>query len=242
MHKLDRTAIAAPVCLEGYDYRTHAWADLNQDPLGRACQRQVRLALQRMQGQQVATDDADDEAYVITGLRCAYCESQIFYGGHIEHFRRKNRRLPDAYPELTFTWANLFLACGSTEHCGHYKDRPGAAPYDPDELIKPDEHDPEGYLYFHSSGEVRVRKRHGMPVEDSRRGAETIRVFNLDCGHLRGARRKVLKKYLGSAPNILDELMTLDAGDRRDYASMEVEATKWEPHSTTIRHFFERLY
>ena len=233
MHKLNRAAVPRPTCLDDYDHLSQTWDDLQSEH-----KKSVRLSLQRMQGQQVATDDADDEAYFILGLRCAYCECQIFHGGHIEHFRRKNTA---HHPKLTFEWSNLFLACGSTESCGHYKDR-GGAPYNPDELIKPDVHDPDDYLYYYSSGEVRIRHRHIMPNEDRRRGEETIRVLHLNCGRLKGARRRVLKQYLDRSTGILDALMECDENDRQAFIGEEIEATKWEPHWTTIRHFFEKLH
>jgi len=236
MHKLDRIAVTAPACLNHYDYRKQTWQQLDAE-----CKRQVRLALQRLQARSQEFDDADDSAYVIWGLRCAYCESQIFYGGHIEHFRRKNRHRPDGYPELTFDWKNLFLACGATEHCGHYKDRPCADPYDPDDLIKPDEHDPDVFLFFHSSGCVRVRNRVDMDASDRHRAEETIRVFNLNCGHLRGARHKALKAYQEKSPGLIDDLMTFDEALRREYILCEIEATKRDPYSTTIKHFFETV-
>lgn len=113
MHKLDRTSVTPPACLDAYDYRTQKWKDL-----GSECKRELRAALVQMQGiPGVTTPDANEY-----GLRCAYCEGTIFHEGHIEHFRRKN---PAHYPELTFAWPNLFLACGASSHCGHYKDRPG---------------------------------------------------------------------------------------------------------------------
>lgn len=184
-------------------------------------------------------DASDDEQFVILGLRCAYCESQVYHGGHIEHFRRKN---PLYFPQLTFEWANLFIACDSKKHCGHYKDRPKAPPYNPDHLIKPDEHDPDDYLYFHSSGEVRVRHRDGMTEDDRRRGAETICVFHLDCGHLNGARHKALNHYLDSNSGMLEALMDFNEDDRQVFIREEIEATKSEPYWTTIRHFFEKLH
>ena len=232
MHKLDRAAVAKPLCLDDYDYQSQTWDDLN-----RQHKKLVRLSLQKIQGQQVVTDEADDAANFILGLRCAYCECQIFHGGHIEHFRRKNAA---HYPELTFEWTNLFLACGSTENCGHYKDR-GGAPYNPDELIKPDFDDPDDYLYCHSSGEMRVRHRNIMSDGDRRRGEETIRVFHLNCGHLRGGRKRALKQYLDRNTGILDALMEFDENDRQAFVGQEIEATKWEPYWTTIRHFFEKL-
>ncbi len=233
MHQLNRAAVQKPACLDNYDWNSKTWDDFQgQD------KKTVRLALQRIQGQQIATDDADDEAHVIIGLLCAYCECQIFRGGHIEHFRRKN---PLHFPQLTFEWTNLFIACGSKEHCGHYKDRLKAPDYKPDDLIKPDEHDPDDYLYFHSSGEVRVRHRDGMTNDDRHRGAETISVFHLDCGQLKGFRRKALKQYLDRDTGLLEALMEFDENDRQVFIAEEIEATRWEPFWTTIRHFFEKL-
>ena len=236
MHKLNRAAVQRPACLDNYDWNSQTWKNLHSNIQDN---RTVRLSLQSMQGQQIVNEAADDEQYVILGLRCAYCEGQIFYGGHIEHFRRKN---PAHFPQLTFEWTNLFIACGSTVHCGHYKDRPKAPHYDPDNLIKPDEHDPDDYLYFHSSGEVRVRHRDGMTDNDRHRVAETIRVFHLDCGRLKGARRKALKQYLDRNTGILEALMDFDENDRQVFIGEEIEATNFEPFSTTIRHFFEKLH
>lgn len=230
MHKLNRNAVTEPSCLTVYNYQTQTWNDI--EPV---CKRQVRLALQRMQGQQIDSDDADDEAEHILGLRCAYCEGQIFYGGHIEHFRRKN---PAHFPQLTFAWSNLFLVCGSNDHCGHYKDHKGV-PYDPDDLIKPDEHDPDDYFYFHYSGKVRVRNRAGITDDDRWRAKETIRVFNLDSGALAGARARALKAYKERSPNIIEELMAFEPDEREVFIQQEIEATRWDPFSTTIRHFLE---
>jgi uncharacterized protein (TIGR02646 family) len=235
MHKLDRTKCQRPECLDSYHWPEQDWDDLHRE---RQDKRLLRLSLQSIQGQQIVHEDADDEQLYILGLRCAYCESQIFYGGHIEHFRRKN---PNHFPELCFEWTNLFIACDSKKHCGHYKDRPSALPYNPDDLIKPDEHNPDDYLYFHSSGEVRVRNRNGMTDQDQSRGSETIRVFNLDCGELKGARFKALKQYKDRNIGIMETLMEFDEPDRRAYIEEEIEATKWQPYWTTIRHFFEKV-
>jgi uncharacterized protein (TIGR02646 family) len=236
MHILYRRSVAAPACLAAWTYPEKNWDDLTRD--GRACKKQLRLALQRLQSQQVIDDSADDDVEYLLGLRCAYCESQIYHGGHIEHFRRKNS---NHFPQLTFEWTNLFLACDSKAHCGHYKDRPNASAYNPDDLVKPDIHNPDDYLYFHSSGEVRVRHRDGMTEGDRNRGAETIRVFHLDCGQLVGARCKALKQYLDRNFGILEALMGFDEKARHAFIADEIEATKHDPYWTTIRHFFEKL-
>lgn len=233
MHKLDRNLCQRPLCLDAYDWRQNRWDDLDGEH-----KKLLRLSLQSIQGQQIVAESSDDQEFYIVGLRCAYCESQIYYGGHIEHFRRKNA---NHFPNLCFEWTNLFIACGSKQHCGHFKDRPAAPPYNPDDLIKPDEHNPDDYLYFHSSGEVRVRNRNGMTDQDQSRGSETIRVFNLDCGELKGARFKALKQYKDRNLGIMETLMEFDEPDRRAYIEEEIEATKWEPYWTTIRHFFEKV-
>lgn len=231
MHKLDRESVAEPICLKSYDYRTHNW-----DAFTGTCKRQVRLALLRMQGIEVLTEDADEEAHYIYGLRCAYCESTIYSGGHIEHFRRKNKA---HYPELTFEWTNLFLACVSTAHCGHYKDRRSADPYNPNDLIKPDEHEPENFFYIHSTGEIRCRE--GISEVDKHRSYETVRVFNLNESALCGSRFRALKLYRSRTPNLLEDLMEYEQEDRDEYIKMEIEATKLEPYSTIIRHYLEKV-
>jgi len=228
MHKLDRSAITAPACLAEYDYQTQTW-----DDFGGICKRQVRFALFQIQGiPGITSEDAAEY-----GLRCAYCEGAIWHEGHLEHFRRKNRSRPDGYPELTFDWNNLFIACGSQDHCGHYKDRKAAQPYDPDQLIKPDEHDPEHYLYFHSSGEVRAMDR--LSDEDKHRAAETIRAFGLDNPSLVGARAKAVSKYRRMKIEDFEVLASWDEADRREYFLSEIEATRWEPYATTIKHFLQ---
>jgi len=225
MHKLDRASVMPPACLDAYDYRTQKWKDL-----GSECKRELRAALVQMQGiPGVTTPDANEY-----GLRCAYCEGTIFHEGHIEHFRRKN---PAHYPELTFAWPNLFLACGANSHCGHYKDRPGAPAYNPDHLIKPDEHEPSDFLHFHSSGDVRVRS--GLSAADTHRAAETIRVFGLDDGALSGARAKALSFYKTRVLEDLNELASWSLEDRQAYLVGELEVARWEPYATTIHHFLQ---
>lgn len=45
MHKLDRSKITAPACLEEYDHRIHTWDDLRGE-----CKKTLRTALARMHG------------------------------------------------------------------------------------------------------------------------------------------------------------------------------------------------
>ena len=213
MHKLDRTQTAEPACLAGYDHRIHTWDDVKPED-----KQQIRESLERFQD-----------------VRCAYCEGSVYDDGHIEHFRRKNQ---NHFPHLIFVWPNLFLSCGSMNHCGHYKDRPNADPYNPDELVKPDEQDPDHYFYFHSSGEI--RQRFGISPENQSCASETIRVFNLNYGSLMADRRRALRLYKQREPGILEDLMAFDESMRQVYITEEIHATRLQPHWTVIRHYFEK--
>jgi len=226
MHALDRTCVQPPACLGAYNHHTQTWDDLSGD-----CKRRLRAALVQMQGiPEVTTPDANEY-----GLRCAYCEGAIHNEGHIEHFRRKN---PKHHPELTFIWTNLFLSCGERTHCGHYKDRPGAPAYDPAQLIKPDVHDPNDFLYFHSSGEV--REKAGIDAVDRARARETIRVFGLDNPVLAGKRAWALSIYRQKIIADIDELAHWPVADRQEYLTKEFETVRHEPYATTIRHFLAK--
>jgi uncharacterized protein (TIGR02646 family) len=214
MHKLDRTTVAAPTCLTGYDHRIHNW-----DNITVVHKQEIRTRLEQIQGP-----------------RCAYCEGHFYNHAHIEHFRRKNQL---HFPHLSFDWSNLFLSCESQEHCGHYKDRPSADPYNAADLVKPDEHEPDDFFYFHSSGDVRPRS--GLDPVSLNRASETIRVFNLDCGVLRAARRRAIKEYERRELGILDALIDFDEQARQQFINAEIDATKEDPHCTVIRHYFEKV-
>lgn len=214
MHKLERTE--APPCLSGYDHRTQHWDDISAD-----CKKATRTQLDAMQGP-----------------RCAYCESSIeFEDSHIEHFRRKGGPPPQPHRHLMFDWDNLFLSCDSRAHCGHYKDRPSAPPYDPNDLIKPDIEDPHRLLYFHRNGAIRPRK--GLNEAERDRVSETIRVFNLEEKLLVANRRSAVDRYLrqNEKQADLDELMNWSAEDRRAWLDLEIDAIRDQPYVSTLLHF-----
>lgn len=202
MHFLDRRATSAPDCLAAYDHRTQTWDDVGP------CKAAIRDRLAAMQID-----------------RCAYCEAPLYGGGHIEHFRRKNRA---HFPDLTFCWDNLFLSCDGPGHCGHFKDRKNAPRYDVAKVIKPDSEDPEDHLYFHSNGEVRSRLG-----GDQERADETIRVFGLNDGALQDLRRKAVERYLRGCPANF-ECLTPDDLEK------ELAATENSPFRTTVHHFLKK--
>lgn len=222
MRRIDRNKVSPPPSLTNYSHTTHSWDDApSRIKFSGVDKKALRAALESLQD----------------GC-CAYCEGATYGGGHIEHFRRKN---PAHFPHLMFAWENLFLSCSESDCCGHHKDRQGS-PYDPNDLIKPDEVNPDDFLYFHSDGEVRTRS--GVDARHQRIAEETVRVFNLSCGALRAARRRALEQYTKQSGNtrILDDLMELfDEAERRQYIDGELAAVANQPHSTTIRHFFEKI-
>jgi uncharacterized protein (TIGR02646 family) len=235
MHKLDRTAIEEPECLGSYDFRTQYW-----DDLAPPCKASIRTALLRMQGTPVDPSNPGTQDPDFIGFRCAYCEGQVRHEAHIDHFRRKSQSHPNGYPELTFAWKNLFLSCGSRDHCGRYKDQGSGESYEAEDLIKPDEHDPDDYLYFHSTGEVRVRgTKSGVTEAERRRASETIRVFNLNSTRLQGARARAVQLYRQRDPGMLEALQCWSPADRRAYVLAELAATRWDAHGTVIKHLLE---
>lgn len=164
MKKLTRTK--KPECLLKYNHSKHTWND-------------------------VTTNDKAliwEKLYEMQGNFCAYCENHINKRNHhIEHFARKKNN-----KTLTFEWSNLFGSCDEKKHCGHYKDH-GAGEYLVENLIKPDETDPNDYLFFTFSGMVYKRKK--LSYDDQTKADETIRVFNLNAPLLQKSRENVINKF-----------------------------------------------
>lgn len=234
MHFLDRNSVTEPSCLSSYSYPAQTWKSF-----GGPCKVELRKALVELQGEPGITNSAGASEY---GIRCAYCESSIFHDGHIEHFRRKN---PEHFPELTFAWDNLFLSCGATTHCGHYKDAANSKPYDPNDLVKPDIEDPRRLLFFSVQGSLHPRE--GLSATDQHRANETIRVFNLNDPVLVAKRRKALEslaesrdEFLMLFGDLLDE--NHSEHEREEFEQLvhewiqnEVQVSMYQPYSSAIR-------
>jgi len=205
MHKLQRGP--APDCLSSYRHGLHNWKDLNADD-----KKELWQKLDDMQQQ-----------------RCAYCESALRADKrHIEHFRQKGRD-----PKVTFLWSNLFGSCNRAENCGRYKDE--LPPYDPADLIKPDEEDPEHFFLFVSDGSVAVRA--GLTAKETRRAHETIRIFNLN-GVLRAMRRSAIAPYIDQGLEVMQMVASGEwtREEGIDFLKEELAATEGFPFSTAIRH------
>lgn len=171
---------------------------------------------------------------------CAYCECRLEQGKkHIEHF---SQRSIDA--GATFDWANLFGSCNCLDSCGKHKDE-RAAQWQQEDLLKPDQDNPEQFLRFFSDGAVRPRAN--LAPDQRRRAEETLRVFNLDATshRLRDLRRGAIQGWLKSLQEVQEgwaglvaaQLCTQDEA----FAQVQEQFDDWlsemrTPFATAIRH------
>ena len=204
MHKLNRGEV--PSCLD----RHHRTSGNDWQKVSPEDKTKIWKALQAMQ---------------LT--RCAYCESKITAPKqHIEHFRPRSRFLQE-----TFAWSNIFGSCNAQEHCGKHKDnKQHVQSYQPADLIKPDQEDPEKLLLFIIDGTV--ASRHNLAPEDKHRAEETIRVFNLNAASLKNQRRQAVQGYLSLA----DEQSELSDADWCEYITDELKEVARQAFVTAIRH------
>lgn len=123
--------------------------------------------------------------------KCAYCESKITHVdyGHIEHFRPKS-----LFPDRTFEWTNLFLACGVCNG-GEFKgDRfPEAADNGP--LVNPCDDDPAGHFRFDHDPGTGLASVYGTTP----RGATTERLLGLNRPALRAVRSRDVQRLAALA-------------------------------------------
>ncbi|WP_312777483.1 retron system putative HNH endonuclease [Corynebacterium variabile] len=214
MRKLSRPE-EGPECLEAVPAGT-PWSSF-----GSPCKPKVRQALEAM--------NMDRGSAAL----CSYCESLLVEnsGSHIEHLFPKSE-----YPDRTYRWDNLYLSCQNTDHCGHYKDSTAAPDYDPADLIRPDIDSPDGYLHFHSSGEVTVRG--GLSDAERHRAQTTIDVLNLNAPSLIASRHAVASQVQAMILPDLELLDSLDEDELSELFSAEIESFRAGAHPTTARHFF----
>jgi len=211
MHKLQRGP--APACLGNYRHGRDQWSDMLPTPTEKTDE--IWPALEAMQGQ-----------------RCAYCEDGISNGKrHIEHFRQ---RTSSRYPQGTFEWSNLFGSCDRLTSCGKHKDSCGT--YNHQDLIKPDEEDPERFFLFVSDGTIQVRC--GLAPSDVHRASETLRIFNLADKHgpLRYMRKRAVVGYLQSADEIRQIAESYPMEDWLPFLQEELASTAHLPFATAIKH------
>lgn len=138
--------------------------------------------------------------------KCCFCESKVGMDGDVEHYRPKagfsqgaGRRIEGpGYYWLAYEWSNLLLSCAicnqrfkrslfplgdpAARARSHRGDTSREAPL----FIDPSETDPEEHIGF--------RREIPYPVNDSPRGAATIRALGLGREILNERRRDALAK------------------------------------------------
>jgi len=138
--------------------------------------------------------------------RCMYCCDS--HGTDIEHFWPKAN-----YPDRMFRWPNLLLSC--TE-CGRFKGTKFPVESGVPQLVDPTAEDPWQYLDFDPVTGVVVARYDTTIDSESVRGAETVKVLQLDRrealndGYLRTWRRlsAVLEAALRQSAPDADDLAT----------------------------------
>lgn len=210
MHKLERPQ--APDCLGKYKHGKNNWNDVRHEDKVKIWEK---------------LDEMQEE-------RCAYCEKKITKDSgnsdaHIEHFRQRAR-----YPQGTFEWSNIFGSCSSKDSCGIHKDN--LPPYNPDDLIKMDEENPDDFFLFVIDGTIKLRRN--LTDKQQHRAEETLRILNLNCrtGKLRYMRRAAVKDYLQTAEAFAEMALEFDQEEWRPLLEKELETIKKLPFSTAIRH------
>lgn len=109
--------------------------------------------------------------------KCAYCESKIKHVSypHIEHYRPKSK-----FPNLTFTWDNLLLACGmcnSAKYKGdHFPETKDGGPY-----VNPCRDDPNDHFDFVYNAQAKITSVYGKTP----RGETTEQALGLNRPDLR---------------------------------------------------------
>ena len=118
--------------------------------------------------------------------KCAYCESKITHVdyGHIDHYRPKSK-----FPDLTFEWSNLLLACGifnGTKYKGEqFPEVDEGGP-----LINPCDDDPNDHFNFFYDPVARIASVYGT----TDRGETTERLLGLNRHDLRDYRSRFVRK------------------------------------------------
>ena len=144
--------------------------------------------------------------------KCAFCESKIEHvsDAHIEHYRPKSK-----FPDLTFAWNNLLLACGqcnSTKYKGDkFPESNADGPY-----VDPCTDNPEDHFQFFYDAKTKLASVYGKTA----RGATTERDLGLNRPDLRTYRSKRVEMLMclaqcaqtnSDAQQLLDEARQDDA-------------------------------
>lgn len=201
----------------------------------------ARLQLSGVDWKKVSREDKNEIWSELNNMQekfCAYCECRLSERKHIEHFKKQQRDR-----QLRFDWSNLFGSCGDTSkpggwnNCGIYKDnRKAVGEYDIVELIKPDQDDPENFLFFLSTGKVSPRSN--LNVQEQEKASETIRVLNLNTESLRNRRRRAIEAILPAVYELykieINENFTIK--EWQQFQQDELDEVRKQEFQTALKH------
>ncbi len=173
MRKLNR--LEPPACLfENYWVWTQDFVLARQENpsfsfswRNKACYQELRQVLSTM-----------------TQGRCSFCDGSVGSESRetVEHFKPKS-----IFPDLAYTWSNLFICCDVCQGKGDQFD---------ELLLKPDETDYAFERYFinnYKSGEIEPNP--AAPEEDQRRAVITLSLYQLNKEIRRSLRLRELKRF-----------------------------------------------
>lgn len=125
---------------------------------------------------------------------CVYTEIRIQDNKncHIDHFRTRN-----LFPDKTFDYSNMLVACNSENYGAKYKDKQIKSKADYTFLINPTVDTPSDYIEYTFTGEMEA-------IGENQKGIQTINYFNLNEQSLVNRRKRVIKN-LGSMKDYLTE-------------------------------------
>jgi uncharacterized protein (TIGR02646 family) len=118
--------------------------------------------------------------------KCAYCESKIGHvsDAHIEHYRPKSR-----FPDRTFDWDNLLLACGQC-NSARYKGEKFPDVHERGPFINPCEDAPEDHFTFQYDPKTKLANVYGK----TDRGKTTEELLGLNREALREYRSRQITR------------------------------------------------
>ena len=153
--------------------------------------------------------------------KCAYCESKLTHVdfGDIEHYRPKSK-----WPQLTFEWENLMLACGicNQNKWDHFPEADEGGP-----IINPTQEDPDVHLDFSYDPKAKLATVHAKTVR-----GETSR-------KLLGLNRNELRAYRSTQITKLACLALMAASDKDAKGLLQEAALPGSEYSAFARQLFQ---
>jgi uncharacterized protein (TIGR02646 family) len=140
------------------------------------------------QWNETASVRSDLRTYILKeqGYCCAYTEIRLNDdNSHIDHYRTRN-----LFPRLTFEYTNLLVSCNSEQYGARYKDKLVKRQEEYKDLINPVEESSSGLMEFTFTGRVES-------IDNSCKGEQTIRFFNLNERSLVERRKTVIACLIG---------------------------------------------